>query len=308
LANRVGSLEAASDPYAYYDELGRRTRADIEAVLPPDWSFDGKRVLDFGCGAGRTLRHFAADAERADFWGCDIDADSIAWLQTHLEPPFHVFRNSELPPLDMPDGFFDLIWCVSVFTHLTDTWSAWLIELRRVLAPGGLLVITYMGEGMSQIVAGEPWDENAIGMNVRQLGQPWDVGGPMVLHSPWWIREHWGRGFDVLETTPNGFAVDPPIGQGIAVLRRTGADVTAAELERIDPSDEREVAALVHNARTMAAEILDLRRQVGHLQAEQERARQTYDAVTGSLSWRVTAPLRQAKQAAARLRGRGGSG
>src|SRR4051794_14301874 len=84
LANRVGCLEAAPDPYDFYRGLGRRTRADLEAVLPAEWSFDGKRVLDFGCGAGRTLRHFGAEAERAEFWGCDIDAPSIAWLEKHM--------------------------------------------------------------------------------------------------------------------------------------------------------------------------------------------------------------------------------
>jgi SAM-dependent methyltransferase len=308
LANRVGSLEGAPDPYAYYEELGRRTRADIEAVLPAEWSYAGKHVLDFGCGAGRTLRHFAPVAEEAEIWGCDIDADSVAWLRERLSPPFHVFRNAEVPPLDRPDGFFDLIWCVSVFTHLTDTWSAWLLELRRVLAAGGLLVVTYMGEGMSEDVAGEPWDEGVIGMNVRKLGQSWSLGGPMVLHSPWWIREHWGRAFDVLELKPYGFATDPPAGQGTVVLRRTGAAVTEAELERLEPGDPRETAALVHNARTLAREIADLRRELEQVAGERDHLRSVNHAVTGSLSWRATAPLRGAKQAALRARARRAGG
>ncbi len=50
----------------------------------------------------------------------------------------------------MEDGSFDLIWAVSVFTHLAETWSAWLLELHRVLKPGGILLATFMGEGMDR--------------------------------------------------------------------------------------------------------------------------------------------------------------
>jgi SAM-dependent methyltransferase len=304
LANRVGCLQAARDPFAWFDDLGRRTRQDIEAVLPAAWSFNDKRVLDFGCGAGRTLRHFTAEAERGEFWGCDIDAPSIAWMQRHLSPPFHVFRNQAIPPLDRPDGYFDLIWCVSVFTHLTDSWSAWLLELRRVLAPRGLLIVTYMGEGLSETIAGEAWDERAIGMNARRLGQSWDAGGPMVLHSPWWIREHWGRAFDVLTLTPYGFATDGAQGQGVVVLRKTDTPLTTTDLERIVPGDEREIRALQHNERTLTSEIVELRTTVDYLKGLHAHLQDAHRTVTGSRSWRMTEPLRRLKRVGSRTVGR----
>lgn len=309
LANRVGSLAEAADPYAYYDELGRRARKDILAALPADWTFAGKRVLDFGCGAGRTLRHFMAEATVAELWGSDIDADSIEWLHRHLSPPLRVLSNAERPPLDCADGTFDLIWSVSVFTHLADTWSDWLIELRRVLKPGGLLVTTFMGEGMSELISGEPWDEDRIGMNVLRYGQSWDEGGPMVLHSPWWIREHWGRAFDVLDLVPLGFATDPPIGQGIVVLRRTEGEITAADLARVEPGDERELAALLHNVEQLRAETGDLRRERDHLRSELAQSRlqladvsRRLEIITKSRSWMLTGPLRAAGARTRRLR------
>src|ERR1700722_20119899 len=113
----------------YYDEIGRRTRDEIIARLPPDWSFAGTRVLDFGCGAGRTLRHFADKTAEAEVWGCDVDEPSIHWLNDHLCPPFRVFLNDQDPPLDHASSSFDLIWGISIFTHLTDNWSRWLTEL-----------------------------------------------------------------------------------------------------------------------------------------------------------------------------------
>lgn len=39
------------------------------------------RILGFGCGAGNVLRHFGPEARQGEVWGCDIDSESIAWLE-----------------------------------------------------------------------------------------------------------------------------------------------------------------------------------------------------------------------------------
>ncbi len=149
-------------------------------------------MLDFGCGAGATLRHFLPEAEFAEFWGADIDTASIAWLQAHLSPPLRVMRNRPEPPLGLEHGTFDLIWALSVFTHLTDRPLEWLVDLHQLLKPGGLLAATYMGRWNGEMFTGEPWDEDRVGMNVLRRDQGWDDGGPIVLMSDWWVREHWG--------------------------------------------------------------------------------------------------------------------
>jgi SAM-dependent methyltransferase len=122
---------------------------------------------------------------------------SVEWVRSTLVPPMHVFVNGETPPLPFPDAHFDLIWAVSVFTHLRDHWADWLVELHRLLTPDGRLVATFLGEGMSESIANEPWDPDRVGMNVLRAWQPWDLGGPSVQHSEWWLREHWGRVFTV---------------------------------------------------------------------------------------------------------------
>lgn len=259
LANRVGSLADATDPFGYYDKLGRETRDGIIDRLPPDWKFDGKHILDFGCGAGRTLRHFTAEAAEAELWGCDIDEESIHWMQEQMCPPFHAFVNGPEPPLDQPDASFDLIWAISVFTHLASSWSRWLVELHRILKPEGLLIVTFMGRGMSQEIAGEPWDENNFGMNVIKHGQSWDLGGPMVLHSPWWIEEHWGRAFEIVSLTQDGFAGKPWLDHGAVLMRKRGQVIDPEELERVAPGDPRETHALTHNVEQLHRESLDLR-------------------------------------------------
>jgi SAM-dependent methyltransferase len=272
LADRVLSLEGRDDPYAAYLRLGAETRAELLALLGSGWSFAGKRVLDFGCGAGRTLRHFLGEAEACELWGADIDAASIEWLQGALCPPLHAVRCEPEPPLALEPGF-DLIWAISVFTHLTDTSLPWLLELHRLLRPGGLLMATYMGRWNSQELAGEPWDEDRIGMNVLRHDQRWEHGGPMVLMSDWWVREHWGRAFELV-------AVAPLVhGQTWTLLRRREVSLTVEDLAR--PADDpREVAALRHNIRQVQRE-LELRR---------EEVRREYES---SRSWRLTRPLRR---------------
>jgi SAM-dependent methyltransferase len=307
LAHRVGSVEHAEDPLELYEMLGRETRDQILSMLPGDWSMEGKRVLDFGCGAGRTLRHFLSDASQAEFWGCDIDTPSVDWLKQNLSPPLHVFRNPPQPPISRPNGYFDLVYAISVFTHLTDTWSEWLLDLHRVLGEGGLLITTYMGEGMSEQIAGEPWQEDRVGMNVLRAWQSWDQGGPSVLHSDWWIRAHWSRAFEILEVQHR-----PQMGGELGrhawvLMRRLPGEPTPDELERLEPDEPREIEALRHNIRQLQAEgrsfhdaaeeQLDAQRR--HASEELGIVRDGYEE---SASWRITKPLRIAKHL--RQRGR----
>src|SRR4051812_40186227 len=276
LAERVSSRADPAAAGERYIEYGRQIRDSIEALLPTEWSWDGRRVLDFGCGAGRVLRHLIDTG--AELHGCDIDRPSIEWLKRHMSPPAHFSCNSEQPGLDFTSDSFDLVYAISVFTHLADDWSAWLLELRRILKPDGLLVATFLGEGMTRAVTGEDWDETRFGMNVLNHGQSWNLGGPTVLHSPWWIHEHWGRAFEILELMPTGFASAPGGGHGAVLMRPRPGEPTTAELEAIDSGDDRELSALRHN--------------IHQLHRENEHARHWLAELEASRSWRMTAPFR----------------
>jgi SAM-dependent methyltransferase len=106
-------------------------------------SFD--RILDFGCGCGRTLLWLAPWAERTELDGTDIDRDAISWCRGSIR--FARFAmNDPLPPLPYPEKSFDLVYLISVFTHLTeDLQLLWLEELRRVSRPGGYVLVTLRG-------------------------------------------------------------------------------------------------------------------------------------------------------------------
>jgi len=257
LANRVGALPPES-PMDAYVRLGVALRSEVERLLPDDWTWEGKRSLDFGAGAGRALRHFLDETPAAEFWGCDIHAESIAWLNEHLAPIRGVVCG-EGPGLPFEDESFDLAWATSVFTHLTDHWSGWLLEMHRLLRPGGLLIATFLGEGMSQTIAQERWDESRVGMVAFRYGESFDVGGPNVLMSPWWIRARWGRAFDIVELEPSGFMGERGTGHGVVVARKRPVDVTVADLERPEPDEPREWASLLHQQRHLFRELVEQR-------------------------------------------------
>jgi SAM-dependent methyltransferase len=295
LASRVFSVEGWSDPEVAYVELGAQTKRQVVRLLPDGWSFLGKRVLDFGSGAGRTLRHFAGEADKAEFWACDIDGPSIKWLQENLCPPFHVWQSTHDPPLGLQHGTFDLIYAISVFTHLTNNSAKWLLELHRMLRPDGLLIATFMGRWNSEWFAKEPWIEDRVGMNVLYHNRDWESGGPAVLMSEWWVREHWGRAFEIVEIAPQfqNFSW--------AVMRKRDVELTTEDIER-PSADPREYAAVRHNIRQLQRELVDelqfLHEQ--HLRARTDQAaayEQRIREYENSLSWKITRPLRRATQA-----------
>lgn len=103
---------------------------------------DKKRILDFGCGAGRMIRWLKPLADTCEIWGTDISADHIYWANQYLKPPFNFAITTIIPHLPFEDKYFDLIYAGSVFTHIDDLTNAWLLELRRVLNTEGRLYIT----------------------------------------------------------------------------------------------------------------------------------------------------------------------
>ncbi len=301
LLERIG-LKGSKDLIGNYHETGALHRRLIEEALPSDWTWRGKRVLDFGCGSGRMLRQFAPEAGEAEFWGCDLDRTSIAWLKENFSPPFQFFESSEQPDVPLESGKFDLIYAFSVYTHFTDNWAAWMLEHHRLLADGGLLFVTFLGEGMSEGLIGEPWEEDRIGMNTLMHGNPWDEGGPVAFNSPWWIRAHWGRAFEILEICPNVGEGDQ-IGHGYVLARKRPVSLTEEDLKRLEPDEPREIRALEHQVRQLIDETMRIRagfedqqHRLGEQQAHIEQQQSKLHEVLTSRSWRLTAPLRAWQQ------------
>lgn len=129
-----------------------RTRTYLEAAgHHPDQL---RSILDLGCGTGRLLLGWWLADPRRTIRGYDIDASLVDWSREHLPSPIEVSQSALEPPLEWPEGSFDLIQCVSVFTHLSAPLQrAWIRELHRLLRPGGVLLLTLHGRLYVELLA-----------------------------------------------------------------------------------------------------------------------------------------------------------
>jgi ubiquinone/menaquinone biosynthesis C-methylase UbiE len=108
---------------------------------------DNAKILDWGCGPGRLIRHLPAiTATKCKLYGTDYNAGSIDWCSKNL-PGIQFNNNTLQSKLPWADNFFDVIYGISIFTHLSEQLHHdWSNELTRVLRPGGILFITAQGD------------------------------------------------------------------------------------------------------------------------------------------------------------------
>ena len=140
-----------------YLSSGKRHVTEMSRILQ-EGSFSigaAQRILEFGCGAGRMIRHVPEFAPKAQLWGVDVSAEHIRWCVENLTPVVHFATTTLVPHLPFEDGFFDLIYCGSVFTHIEDTQESWLLELGRILRPSGRLYVTIHDEDTVRLLDGD---------------------------------------------------------------------------------------------------------------------------------------------------------
>jgi SAM-dependent methyltransferase len=109
-------------------------------------------ILEFGCGTGRLLRHFRC-FDRVRLVGTDVNLECIEWCKDNL-PGVEFYCNDLKPPLSFAeDESFDLIYALSVFTHIPlNLQTPWLKEINRILRPEGIFLCTVLGNFHQQIV------------------------------------------------------------------------------------------------------------------------------------------------------------
>jgi SAM-dependent methyltransferase len=196
----------------------------LSSLLVPDRP---ARFFDFGCSSGRVLRHFLAQSPYVESYGTDTYANSIRWMRSFLPHEGIYFQNSFVPTLPLADSMFDLIFAGSVFTHLDEFEEAWLLELRRILKPGGKAFVTFLSDrswselgGKNDIfkqLTSEPF--RSLESDATPVQPDWLCGSmpaervvlrlirsPVhnlyVFHSTEYVQKRWGRLFEIEQILP----------------------------------------------------------------------------------------------------------
>ncbi len=193
----------------YYEDLWARLPRELE---PPDFERrrrflldelrDGDRVLDLGCGDA-TFAGLAAGAGATRVVAADVAEAALARAAARF-PQLEL----ELVPFDGPlpfaDGAFELVWSSEVIEHVADT-ARWLSEVRRVLTPGGRLLLTTPDHGRLRLLLG----------GISRYSDP--LGDHLHLYTARSLRELLvGFGFDPVRVAAAG---GPPLARRLLLAR-----------------------------------------------------------------------------------------
>lgn len=213
----IDHIEGGTRSAEYYVELYNEFCGDYDDV---------SRVLDFGCGCGRVLSRMPAGG-KVRYFGVDLHEAALQWLRETM-PEGTFTAGTEVPPANVGVQDFDLIYSVSVLTHLNqEQEGAWLREWHRLLKPGGHVIATFRGED---------WVEhNTLEAQKKAIRQRWsEMDGFCYQRHRYWegifpefysgtyqttdyVRSHWGKQFEILTMVP---AADTPNEQNTVVMRK----------------------------------------------------------------------------------------
>jgi ubiquinone/menaquinone biosynthesis C-methylase UbiE len=133
--------------------------------------------LDVGCGEGHMLGDLHQRGLLGRMVAVDLDPTRIAFAHTRY--PFCAYQTGDVHQLDFADGTFDYLLAAEVLEHLPDPRRA-LQELRRVVKPGGYLIVSVPHEPFFH------WGNLA-------RGKYWDRGGRTPDHLNFWRRREFER-------------------------------------------------------------------------------------------------------------------
>lgn len=213
----VYAISASYDLEVFYAQSLQGATWIQDVLKKHDWDINNfKAILDFGCGCGRVMRQWHKLSGPA-LYGSDYNPKLVQWCQQNL--PFATFHTNRLaPPLAYTDQQFDLIYTISVFTHLPEgLQEQWLKELTRILKPKGLLIITLHGEARSGDLTPEQKQLFDSGQMVVR-GEKYrgsNVCG--AYHPESYVRQHFIKNLTIIDVIPCG-ATDA--GQDVYLLQK----------------------------------------------------------------------------------------
>ncbi|MDX1939850.1 MAG: class I SAM-dependent methyltransferase [Saprospiraceae bacterium] len=136
----------------YFD--GRETATWLLGILEKHKILKNIKILDWGCGPGRIVRHLPNIVDQSNqIYGSDYNQQSINWCSKNI--PNVEFRVNKInPPLFFDDNYFDIIYGISIFTHLSEkSHHDWIQELLRVIKTDGIMLFSTHGDAFKNALS-----------------------------------------------------------------------------------------------------------------------------------------------------------
>jgi len=146
-------FEAFQLNYRAYYEGGLKTAIGLLEKLSRHRELKGISILDWGCGPARILRHLPVILDNScEIHGTDYNSETIRWCREHIDRV--TFSQNQLhPPTVYEDSYFDALYGISIFTHLSEeNHRKWYAELIRITKRGGVLLLTTHGKIYRQML------------------------------------------------------------------------------------------------------------------------------------------------------------
>ena len=176
-------------------------------------------ILDWGCGPGRIIRHLRDTLpSTASLSGTDYNEKYIKWCRKHIQGVR--FKTNELdPPMNFENDHFDIIFGISIFTHLSATnHYAWFDELIRVTKPGGIIFLTLHGTAFRKMLSQPEKEVFNKGEIVIQSGTKEGHRTYGAFHPEKFVRRLIGKNL-ILEHIPGEVTNDRPQ-QDVWIIRK----------------------------------------------------------------------------------------
>ena len=179
------------------------------------------RILDWGCGCGRVLRYILEAVPASRVFGCDIDREAVEWLARSATGSSFAVTRPE-PPTSYPEDHFDLVYGISILTHLAEGMQdKWLQEIARIAKRSGVVMVTVHGpelapRGLHRRLKKKGYAEQRS--NQASFFAPYANAEyyRTAFHTPEYVERHWAAWFDLLEYVPRGVNMH----QDLVIMRK----------------------------------------------------------------------------------------
>jgi SAM-dependent methyltransferase len=150
-------------PYYIYETFGLNySEFYLKSIGTSEWivsclskfkELKNVKILDWGCGPGRIIIHISKIVSRScELYGTDYNEKYISWCRKNI-PNIEFKVNDLKPPLNFEDEYFDIVYGISILTHLSeDLHMKWFKELSRVTKPGGIILLTLSGSSFKTMM------------------------------------------------------------------------------------------------------------------------------------------------------------